>query len=357
MDKSKEKLIVDFFAKFDIKMEVLGITCGATYSLFELGFSGKTKLVTLAKIVASVDDLAIALSVENVRIVPISVKNAVGFEVPNNERTWVDFDSLTDSLEVSKELRIPVALGKDVKDKPIIIDLASCAHILVCGNPGTGKTMFYNSLICSILRTKSAEEVSFAIIDTKGVELAVYNGDSHLLLPVITNVSEVFDFLDNLLIEMDKRIKLFNEVGVRNIEDYNCWISERISGGQDLGQRKLPYIVVLVDEFSILMMEDGKRFETLIKQITASAKFCGIHLVISTNKCSADVITGVIKSNFPSKIALAVSSSLNSWIVLDGIDAEKLLGSGDMLVCMSGWEKTIRVQGALVDVTKELQGK
>ena len=357
MDKSKGKLIVDTFARFGVKMEVLGITCGATYTLFELRFSGKTKLVTLAKIVASVDDLAIALSVENVRIVPISVKNAVGLEVPNRERTRVDFDSLTAALEASKELRIPVALGKDVSGKPIIIDLASCANILVGGNLGTGKTMFYNSLVCSILRTKAAEEVLFAIVDTKGAEFAVYNGDSHLLLPVITNVSEAFDFLDNLLVEIDRRIKLFNEVGVRNIEDFNCWISEGLSGGQSLGQKKLPYIVVLVDEFSNLMLEDGKRFENLIKQITATAKFCGIHLVMSTNKCSADVITGVIKSNFPSKIALAVSSSLNSWIVLDRIDAEKLLGYGDMLVCMSGWKKPIRVQGAMVDVAKEVRGK
>ena len=147
MDKSKGKLIVDTFARFGVKMEVLGITCGATYTLFELRFSGKTKLVTLAKIVAYVDDLAIALLVKNVRIVPSSVKNAIGLEVPNSERTWVDFDSLTAALEASKELRIPVAFGKDVSGKSIIIDLASCAHLLVAGNSGTGKTMFYNSLI------------------------------------------------------------------------------------------------------------------------------------------------------------------------------------------------------------------
>jgi DNA segregation ATPase FtsK/SpoIIIE, S-DNA-T family len=359
VEKSKEKLIVDTFAKLGIKVEVLGITCGVTYSLFELGYN---ELTTLAKILASQDDLAITLSVEDVRIAPVPVKNAVGLEVPNRERAWVDFDSFTDALEASKKLRIPVALGKDVSGKPIIIDLASCAHLLVAGNPGTGKTMFYNSLICSILRTKSAEEVSFAIVDTKGVEFPVYNGnpgsprDSHLLLPVITKVSDAFDFLDNLLIEIDMRIKLFNEAGVRNIEDYNCLASEGLSAGQDLGQRKLPYIVVLVDEFSRLMMEDGKRFETLIKQITDTAKFCGIHLVISTNRCSADIITGVIKNSFPSLIAFAVSSSLNSMIILDQPGAEKLLGSGDMLFCLRR-RGLNRVQGAMVDVAKELQGK
>ncbi len=354
MDKSKGKLIVDTFARFGIKMEVLGITCGATYTLFELRYDEGTKV---AKVLALADDLAIALSVDDVIIVPSSVKNAIELEVPNSERTWVDFYSFTDALDASKDLRIPVALGKDVSGKPIIIDLASCAHLLVAGNSGAGKTMFYNSLICSILRTKATEEVMFAIIDTKGVELAVYNGDSHLLLPVITNVSESFDFLDNLLIEIDRRIKLFNEVGVRNIEDFNCWISEGLSGGQSLGQKKLPYIVVFVDEFSNLMLEDGKRFETLIKRITAVARFCGVHLVISTNRCSAEIITGVIKSNFPSQIAFAVFSNLNSRIVLDRPGSEKLLGSGDMLVCMSGWKKPIRVQGALVDVLKEVRSR
>ena len=358
MDKSKEKLIVDTFAKLGIKVEVLGITCGVTYSLFELEISEGTRV---AHVWALADDLAIALSVNDVRIVPISGKNAVGLEVPNRERTWVDFDSFIDALDASKGLRIPVALGKDVSGKPIIIDLASCAHLLVAGNPGTGKTMFYNSLICSILRTKSAEEVSFAIVGTKGVEFPVYNGNprsprnSHLLLPVIKKVSDAFDFLDNLLLEINRRIKLFNEAGARNIEDYNCLASEGLSVGQDLGQRKLPYIVVLVDEFSHLMMEDGKRFETLIKQITDTAKFCGIHLVISTNRCSSDIITGVIKSSFPSQIAFAVSSSLNSMIILDQPGAEKLLGSGDMLFCMRQ-RGLIRVQGAMVDVSKELQG-
>ena len=188
-----------------------------------------------------------------------------------------------------------------------------------------------------------------AIIDTKGVEFPVYNGDSHFMLPVITNTKDAFGFLDDLVEEIERRISLFNETRARKIEEYNRMVSEK----QDPSQKKLPYTVVLVDEFSHLMLEDGKRFEKLIKRITAVARFCGIHLVISTNRCSADVITGIIKSNFPSQIAFAVTSGINSRILLDQLGAEKLLGSGDMLFSMGGWRNPIRVQGTFVDSINE----
>lgn len=346
----EEPNIVDILAKFGIKTELLGITHGVTYTLFELGFD---KGIKVARIWKYVDELVAALSVESLRIVPIPGRNAVGIEVPNRERTRVDFDSFTDALESSKELRIPVALGKDVNGKPIILDLASCANILVAGNPETGKTMLLDSFICSILRTRLSEETSLAIIDTKGVEFPVYNGDSHLLSPVITKVSGAFDFLENLILEIERRIKLFNEARVRRIEDYNCRISER----PDSLQKKLPYIVVLVDEFSHLMMENGKRFETLINRITATAMFCGIHLVLSTSRCSTSVITAEIKNDFPSRIAFAVSNCLGSRIILDEVGAEKLLGAGDLFFCMNGRGKPIRVQAPFVDVTKELRAK
>ena len=346
----EEPDIVGIFGKFGIKTELLGITHGVTYTLFELGLDEGIKV---AKVWKYEDELAAALSVESFRIVPIPGRNAVGIEVPNRERTRVDFDSLTGALETSIELRIPVALGKDVNGKPIILDLASCANILVAGNPETGKTMLFDSFICSILRTRLPEETSLAIIDTKGVEFPVYNGDSHLLSPVITKVSGAFDFLENLIPEIERRIKLFNEARVRSIEDYNCRISER----PDSLQKKLPYIVVFVDEFFHLMLEDGKRFETLINQITATARFCGIHLVISTSRCSTSVITAEIKNDFPSRIAFAVSGSLGSRIILDQVGAEKLLGAGDLFFCMNGWGKPIRVQAPFVDVTKELKAK
>ena len=346
----EEPDIVDILAKFGIKTEVLGITHGVTYTLFELEFDEGIKV---ARVWKYEDELAAALSVESLRIVPIPGRNAVGIEVPNRERTRVDFESFTDALESSKEVRIPVVLGKDVNGRPVILDLASCANILVAGNPGTGKTMLFDSFICSILRTRLPEETSLAIIDTKGVEFSIYNGDSHLLSPVITEVSGAFDFLENLIPEIERRIKLFNEAGVRSIEDYNC----RISESPDSSQKKLPYIVVLVDEFSHLMMENGKRFETLINRITATARFCGIHLVVSTSRCSTSVITAEIKNDFPSRIAFAVSNCLGSRIILDQVGAEKLLGAGDLLFCMNVWKNHIRVQAPLVDVTKELKAK
>jgi len=342
-DKRKGKLIVDTFAKFRIGTELQGITHGATYTLFELGLDEGTKV---APVWGLTDNLAMALSVELVRITaPIPGKNAIGIEVPNKKRVRVEFDSLIDALDASRELRIPVALGKDVREESVVIDLAACPHILVGGNSETGKTTFLESLICSILRTKSSEEVLLAIIDTKGVEFPVYNGDSHLVLPVITNTKDAFGFLDDLVEEIERRISLFNETRARKIEEYNRMVSEK----QDPSQKKLPYIVVLVDEFSHLMLEDGKRFEKLIKRITAVARFCGIHLVISTNRCSADVITGIIKSNIPSQIAFAVTSGINSRILLDQLGAEKLLGAGDMLFSMGGWRNPIRVQGTFVD--------
>lgn len=340
-DKRKGKLIVDTFAKFRIGVELQGIAHGATYTLFELGFEEGTKVAPVWELA---DNLAMALSVELVRITaPILGKNAIGIEVPNKKRVRVEFDSLTDALDASRELRIPVALGKDVRDESVVIDLAACPHILVGGNSETGKTTFLESLICSILRTKSSEEVLLAIIDTKGVEFPVYNGDSLLMLPVITNTKDAFGFLDDLVEEIEHRISLFNETRARKIEEYNRMVPEK----QDPSQKKLPYIMVLVDEFSHLLVEDGKRFEKLIKRITAVARFCGIHLVMTTNIVSSDTITSTIKSNIPTTIALAVSNQIQSRIAIDHDGAEKLLGEGDMLYYRTDLQQPIRIRGEL----------
>ena len=277
--------------------------------------------------------------------VQLSEENSIGIEVPNRERVCVDFDSLKDALDDAIELKIPVLLGRDVSGEPVVIDLSKCGHLLVAGNPETGKTNFLDSLICSILRTKTADDVLLALIDTKGVEFPVYNGDSHLMLPVITKVNNAFCFLEEIVSEIEHRVSSFNDVKVRGIEAYNRLVSER----QGVSCKKLPYIVIVVDEFSHLMMEDGKRFEALIKHITASAKYCGIHLVISTDRCSAGVITGTIKTSFLSQIAFAVSGGINSRIIMDKIGAEDLLGAGDMLCSFVGMNNPIRIQGALVD--------
>ena len=189
----------------------------------------------------------------------------------------------------------------------------------------------------SIYKGRTCELFARAITEYWGI---IYGPkDSYMMLSVITKTEDAFGFFDDLVSEVERRISLFNDIGARKIEEYN----------QLNTQKKLPYIVVIVDEFSSLMMEDGKRFETLIKRITAVARFLGIHLVISTNRCSSDVITGVIKSNFPTQIAFAVNSGLNSRIIMDQLGAEKLLGSGDMLFCLGG-KNSVRVQGAVVDI-------
>ena len=336
-DSRSGEIIVDMFLKFGIEARLENQYNGPAFTLFELSVDPCTRI---APVWGLADNLAMALSVDNVRIVaPIPGKNAVGIEVPNKKRTLVDFDSLTDALDAANEYGIPVALGKDVRGEHVVIDLTKCAHILVGGGPETGKTTLLEAIIRSIQRTRSPEEAMLAIVDTKGVEFPVHNGDPHMMLPVITKTEDAFRFFDDLVSEVERRISLFNETGVRKIDEYN-----RLNS-----QKKLPYIVVIVDEFSSLMMEDGKRFETLIKRITAVARFLGIHLVISTNRCSSDVITGVIKSNFPTQIAFAVNSGLNSRIIMDQLGAEKLLGSGDMLFCLGG-KNPVRVQGAVVDI-------
>ena len=333
-DSRRGQIIVDTFTKFGIETRLEAAHHGPAFTSFELSVDSGTRI---APVWGLADNLAMALSVENVRIVaPIPEKSAIGIEVPNKKREEVSFESMTDALDAAEGLNLPVILGMDVERNPVVIDLTKCPHLLVAGNPETGKTMLLNSIIRSILRTKTAGEVLLAIIDAKGVEYPIYNGNPHLMRPVITKTSEAFDFLAELAEEIERRIALFNEAGARNIEEYNH------------RGTKIPYIVVLVDEFLSLLMEDVKRLERLIKRITAVARFCGIHLVFSTNRCSADVITGVIKSNFPSQIAFSVSSGINSRIIMDQLGAEKLLGSGDMLFSLGGWRNPIRVQCAYI---------
>ena len=256
----------------------------------------------------------------------------------------ISFDSMLEKLNSSRDFYIPVALGQASDGVLTVIDLKNCPHLLIAGNQEMGKTTLLDSIICSILKTRAPEDVMLALIDLKGVEFPVYNGIPHLMTPVITRPAEALGFFDDLVLEVERRISLFNEALARKIEEYN----QMIEAGNN-SEEKLPYIVVIVDEFSPLMLEYGKRFETLIKRITSVARFCGIHLVFSTNRCSADVITGVIKSNFPSQIAFVVSGGINSRIILDQLGAENLLERGEMLCKIAGSRQVIKVQGAYIE--------
>ena len=256
----------------------------------------------------------------------------------------VSFDSMLEELNSSKDFSIPVALGRTFDGVIAVIDLKKCPNLLISGNQETGKTILLDSIICSIMKTRAPEDVMLALIDLKGVEFPVYNGIPHLMTPVITRPAEAIRFFDDLVLEVERRISLFNEARARKIEEYNQMIETRKNPGE-----KLQYIVVIVDEFSPLILEYGKRFEALIKRITSVARFCGIHLVLSTNRSSADVITGVIKSNLPSQIAFAVSCGINSRIILDQLGAENLLERGEMLCKIAGSRQVIKVQGAYIE--------
>lgn len=335
-DEERGRLIVDAFSRLDIKSEIMKIHHGPTFTLYELSFDGRKKI---SSILGFADNLAMVLEVEDVRLLaPIPGKNAIGVEVPNKKRSTVRFGSMINAVASEDGKKLPVALGKDVDWNPVVIDLTRCPHLLIGGKEGAGKTVFLDSLICSILCTKTAEEVRFILVDTKMVELSVYNGIPHLLTPVITDEGKALKALYYVVEEMERRIGLFTETGARKIEEYNS-----------KAEVKLPYIVVVIDDLEDLMHSSGKEVEYLIKRITAIARFCGIHLVLSTRRVSVDVITGVVKSNIPTQIAFAVSNALNSRILIDQPGAEKLLGLGDMLYTSHESRNPSRIQGAFVD--------
>ena len=335
-DEEIGQLIVEVFKRSRIKCEIGEVHHGPSVTLFELSVDTGKKV---SSILSLSDKLAMALGVENVRmLVPVPGKSTIGVEVPNKERAVVRFGSMVGSLASEKDMRIPVALGKDVYGQPILFDLATSPHILVGGVNGDEKTSFLDSLICSILCTKTPEEVRLILVDTKVVELSVYNGVPHLLSPVITDVERGFKALEFVVKGLERRTELLTSTGSRKIEEYNAKASE-----------KLPYIVVIIDDYADLILSLGKEFEYLIKRITAVARFCGIHLVLSTKRTSADVITGVIKSNIPTQVAFAVPNAINSRILIDQSGAEKLLGYGDMLYNNPMYRHPFRIQGALID--------
>lgn len=335
------RLMVNIFNGAGIKCEVREIHHGSSVSLFELSIDTKKKV---SSILAVSDKLAMALSVEDVRmLVPIPGKNTIGVEVPNKKRTIVGFGSMVDSLESENEMKIPIALGKDVYGQPVLMDLTRCPHLLVGGMNWEEKTTFLDSLICSILCTKTPDDVRLILVDTKVVELSVYNGVPHLLSPVITDVERAFKALEFVAKGLERRIELLTTTGSRKIEEYNAKVAENPDA------EKLPYIVVVIDDYADLILSAGKEFETLIKMITAVARFCGIHLVLSTKMVSADVVTGVFKSNFPTQIAFAVPNAINSRILIDQTGAEKLLGFGDMLYKNPMCRQPFRIQCATID--------
>lgn len=328
--------------EFKISAEVTGIRKGPVVTMFEILPAPGVKL---SKIVTLQDNIALRLAAKSVRIVaPIPGKRAVGIEVPNKERAVVAFREIIEQeLPEYKKMAVPVILGKDIQGEAQVIDLSKTPHLLIAGSTGSGKSVCVNSLILSILYKRSPEQVKLILVDPKIVELKLYNDIPHLLTPVITEPKRALQSLQYCLCEMERRYALLDGMGVRDIISYNKRIEER-----HIASEKLPYIVVIIDEFADLMATTGKELENTIARLCAMSRAVGIHLVLATQRPSVDVITGLIKANIPSRIAFAVASKMDSRIIIDQVGAEKLLGRGDMLFVSAVNPVPIRIQGTLV---------
>jgi DNA segregation ATPase FtsK/SpoIIIE, S-DNA-T family len=328
-------------SSFGVEAKVVQVTKGPSVTRFEIQPNAGVKV---SKIVNLSDDIALSLAASGVRIeAPIPGKSAVGIEVPNKDLTPVYLREVVDSQEfISQNRNLSFCLGKDIAGNCVVSDLSKMPHMLIAGATGSGKSVCINTLIISLLYKYSPEDVKLLMIDPKVVELSVYNGIPHLLIPVVTDPKKAAAALNWAVNEMTRRYKMFAENNVRNIESYNDLFSK---GKQ---HDKLPWIVLIVDELADLMMVCPHDIEDYIGRLAQMARAAGMHLVIATQRPSVDVITGVIKANIPSRISFAVSSQIDSRTILDSAGAEKLLGKGDMLFYPVGESKPIRIQGAFI---------
>jgi S-DNA-T family DNA segregation ATPase FtsK/SpoIIIE len=328
-------------ASFGIDAKVTQVTKGPSVTRYELHPGVGVKV---SKIVNLSDDIALNLAAPSVRIeAPIPGKSAIGIEVPNKEVTPVYLREVIESDEFQQfNSSLAFALGKDISGRCIVADIAKMPHLLIAGATGSGKSVCINTLITSLIYKSSPNDVKMLLIDPKVVELSVYNGIPHLIIPVVTEPRKAASALEWAVSEMTSRYKLFADNNVRNIESYNK-LMEDVSP-----ENKLPKIVIIIDELADLMMVAPNEVEDSITRLAQMARAAGIHLVIATQRPSVDVITGVIKANIPSRISFAVSSQIDSRTILDMAGAEKLLGRGDMLFLPIGENKPIRIQGAFI---------
>ena len=325
---------------FDIEGRVVEINKGPVITRYELELAPGVKL---HRITSLGDNIALAMKAQSVRIVaPIPGKGTVGFEVPNSTSALVYLKEVIDSKEYKESRsKLKLGLGKDIAGTPVVADLATMPHLLIAGATGSGKTVCVNTIITSILYNSTPEDVRFIMIDPKRVELAVFNDLPHLLSPVVTDSKKVATTLEWVVSEMDSRYELFAKSGVRNIDLYN----EKYGHGRTT---KLPYIVIIIDELADLMMVAQADVEGAITRLAQLSRAVGIHIIIATQRPSVDVITGVIKANFPARISFKVASKVDSRTVLDMNGADKLLGRGDMLFVEPGAAKPVRAQCSLI---------
>ena len=338
---------------FNVNVTVTNVSCGPSVTRYELQ---PEQGVKVSKIVGLADDIKLNLAAADIRIeAPIPGKAAVGIEVPNKENTAVMLRDLLETDEFQKhESKIAFAAGRDIAGKVVVADIMKIPHVLIAGATGSGKSVCINTLIMSILYKADPKDVKLIMIDPKVVELSVYNGIPHLMIPVVTDPKKAAGALNWAVAEMMKRYDLFAQYNVRDLKGYNAKV-ETIEAIEEEGKpEKLPQIVIIVDELADLMMVAPGEVEESICRLAQLARAAGIHLVLATQRPSVNVITGLIKANMPSRIAFSVSSGVDSRTIIDMNGAEKLLGKGDMLFYPAGYQKPARVQGAFVS-DKEVQ--
>ncbi|MDD3174232.1 MAG: DNA translocase FtsK, partial [Herbinix sp.] len=331
---------------FGVHVTITNVSVGPAVTRYELQ---PEQGVKVSRITSLADDIKLNLAAADVRIeAPIPGKAAVGIEVPNKENSMVTFREMIESKEFSEHAsNLAFAVGKDIGGQTIITDIAKMPHLLIAGATGSGKSVCINTLIMSILYKSKPSDVRLIMVDPKVVELNVYNGIPHLLIPVVTDPKKASAALNWAVMEMTERYKKFADVGARDLKGYNEKVAE-VEHLNDDNFQKLPQIIIIIDELADLMMVAPGEVEDAICRLAQLARACGIHLIIATQRPSVNVITGLIKANIPSRIAFAVSSAIDSRTIIDGSGAEKLLGKGDMLFFPSGYPKPVRIQGAFV---------
>lgn len=343
--RTSQKL-VETLESFGVKTKVISTSCGPTVTRYELQPETGVRVKSIANLA---DDIALHLAATSVRIESIPGKAAVGIEVPNRSVTTVRLHGLLDSPTFKEnKSKLFVALGVDVAGNPIYLDIAKMPHLLIAGATGMGKSVCINSILISLLYRATPDEVKLICIDPKRIELTDYNGIPHLMVPVITEPKKAAGTLNWACIEMEKRYTLIQEVGARNLAEYNATVKD------DPEREQIPYVVIVIDELADLMMTAPDDVETSICRLAQKARAAGMHLIIGTQRPSVDVITGLIKANIPSRIAFTVASQVDSRTILDMAGAEKLMGRGDMLYYPVGAMKPMRVQGAFVDGKTEV---
>ena len=347
------QLLEDRLESFGVEGEIIKAHQGITLTMFEFMPAAGMKL---SKIQSLTDDLALVIGAKSIRILtPIPGKTTVGIEVPNQEISTLRVSEMIPACIKNKEMALPVPLGLDVYNKPHINDLAKMPHLLVSGTTGSGKSVFMNSLISGLIFHKSPKELRFLMIDPKMIELSPYNGIPHLLKPVVTDVEEAKNLLLWAEKEMDKRYRIFSDMQAKNITSFNASVKKgskralegRLNRKIDWKFEEMPFIVIVIDELADLMLTQRNEVERPITRIAQKARAAGIHMVVATQRPSSDIVTGLIKTNFPTRISFKVSSNVDSRTILDQPGAEKLLGNGDMLFMTQG-KPIERLQGSFM---------